>query len=243
MERINSYQKVLSSLVSLLNGKRIKWFTDNQNVVSIINKGSRKHVLQCIAIDIFSICLRNNLTVDIEWIPRTLNEKADYLSRILDHDDWGISDIIFSYVESLWGPHEIDWFASDHNYKLVVFYSRFWNTLSSGVDAFSVDWNGINGLFVPPVCIIPRVLHYMRQCMAVGTLILPLWKSASFWPMLCPRGEGFITQVKEYIFLPTEKEYYTAGKSRKVIFGNSNLPFNMLAFTQSCNNSDASECF
>jgi hypothetical protein len=51
------------------------------------------------------------------WIPRSENDKADYLSRICDHDDWGISDVIFELVESLWGPHEVNWFASDHNYK------------------------------------------------------------------------------------------------------------------------------
>jgi hypothetical protein len=41
--------------------------------------------------------------------------RADYLSIICNHDDWGISDVIFELVESLWGPHEVDWFASDHN--------------------------------------------------------------------------------------------------------------------------------
>jgi hypothetical protein len=34
----------------------------------------------------------------------------------------------------------------------------------------------------------------------VGTLIVPCWQSASFWPMLCPGGDGFIDQVKGYIF-------------------------------------------
>jgi hypothetical protein len=49
------------------------------------------------------------------WIPRSENDRADYLSIICNHDDWGISDVIFELVESLWGPHEVDWFASDHN--------------------------------------------------------------------------------------------------------------------------------
>ena len=61
------------------------------------------------------------------WIPKTENDKADFLSRILDHYDWGISEFIFQFVEALWGPHEVDWFASDHNFKLKVFFSRFWN--------------------------------------------------------------------------------------------------------------------
>ncbi|CAG2207949.1 unnamed protein product [Mytilus edulis] len=40
------------------------------------------------------------------WIPRTENERADYLSRIIDSDDWAISEFVFQIVESLWGPHE-----------------------------------------------------------------------------------------------------------------------------------------
>jgi hypothetical protein len=40
-------------------------------------------------------------------IPRSENDRADYLSRICDHDDWGISDVIFELVESLWGPRVI----------------------------------------------------------------------------------------------------------------------------------------
>ncbi|CAC5383937.1 unnamed protein product [Mytilus coruscus] len=79
-----------------------------------------------------------------------------------------------------------------------------------GVDAFTVDWRGINGLFVPPVSLIPRALMYMRQCKAVGTLILPYWPSASYWPMLCPFGDGFISEVTNFIDLPTYKNAYIA---------------------------------
>ncbi|CAG2222178.1 unnamed protein product [Mytilus edulis] len=195
MEGVDCGEKCIFVAYKLLNGKNVKWYTDNQNVVSIVSKGSTKSVLQKLALDIFSTCIKHNVNIDMVWIPRTENERADYLSRIIDSDDWAISEFVFQIVESLWGPHEVDWFASDDNFKLHVFYSRFWNVNSSGVDAFTVDWRGINGLFVPPVSLIPRVLMYMRQCKAVGTLILPYWPSASFWPMLCPFGDGFISEA------------------------------------------------
>jgi hypothetical protein len=84
------------------------------------------------------------------------------------------------YLESLWGPHEIDWFANDDNHKLPVFYSSYWTVNSKGIDAFTIDWPGINGWFLPPVCLVGRVLRYMRQCTAHGTIILPLWKLAKY---------------------------------------------------------------
>ena len=228
-KELTAVKQVLLSVIHILSGKRIKWFTDNQNVVSIVSKGSTKTVPQELALDIFSACLKFNVNIDMVWKPRSENDKADYLSIICDHDDGGISDIIFELVESLWGPHEVDWFASDHNYKLVIFYSRFWNVYSTGIDAFTVDWHGANGLFVPPIFLITRILKYMKQCSAVGTLIVPCWQSASFWPMLCPGGDGFIDQVKGYIYLPTKKEFYSPGKRNKAIFGNVDLTFRMLA--------------
>jgi hypothetical protein len=114
--------------------------------------------LQDIALDICKQCLNYNLSLDVEWIPRTENERADFFSRIVDFDDWstGISEDLFLYVDSLWEPHEIDWFANDDNHKLLVFYSRYWNVKSIGIDAFNVDWGEINGLFVPPVCLLFR---------------------------------------------------------------------------------------
>jgi hypothetical protein len=84
-------------------------------------------------------------------------------------------------MEFNWGPHEEDWFASDHNFKHKVFYSRYWNMYSTGIDTFTVDWYGVNSLFVPPIFLIPRVLKYMRQCRAIGTLIVPCWPSANYW--------------------------------------------------------------
>ncbi|CAC5370950.1 unnamed protein product [Mytilus coruscus] len=126
-KELSAVKKVLLSLINIISGKKVKWFTDNQNDVSIVSKGSTKTILQNLALDIFSACLKYNVNIDIVWIPRTQNEKADFLSRIVDHDDWGISYYIFQLIESLWGPHEVDWFASDHNFKLLVFYSRFWN--------------------------------------------------------------------------------------------------------------------
>ncbi|VDI24913.1 Hypothetical predicted protein [Mytilus galloprovincialis] len=94
-KELSVVKKVLLSSINIISGKKVKWFTDNQNVVSIVSKGSTKTILQNLALDIISVCLEYNVNIDIVWIPRTLNEKADFLSRFVDHDDWGISYYIF----------------------------------------------------------------------------------------------------------------------------------------------------
>ncbi|VDI73126.1 Hypothetical predicted protein [Mytilus galloprovincialis] len=123
-KELTAVKCVFHSLIDFMRDKRIKWFTDNQNVVSIVHKGSMKPYLQDIAYDIFVTCLKFNVSLEVEWIPRAENEIADYISRIIDTDDWGVAVHVFEYLDSLWGPHEIDWFASDHNHRLPVFYSR-----------------------------------------------------------------------------------------------------------------------
>ena len=123
-KELTAVKNILFSMSKFLHNKRIKWFTDNQNVVSIINKGSMKRKLQDIAISMLCNCLNNNISIDVEWIPRSKNDQADFISRIVDYDDCGLSDEIFIHLDNLWGPHEIDWFANDNNHKLPVFYSR-----------------------------------------------------------------------------------------------------------------------
>ena len=84
-----------------------------------------KEYLQEIAVNIFSICAVNCITLEIEWIPRTLNKKADYISRIIDSDDWGLSLETFHMLSVRSGPFDMDWFASEHNAQLPRFYPNF----------------------------------------------------------------------------------------------------------------------
>ena len=44
--------------------------------------------LQQIAVDMFSFCMINSVSFQAHWIPRGANELADYLSRIVDPDNW-----------------------------------------------------------------------------------------------------------------------------------------------------------
>ena len=39
--------------------------------------------------------------------------------------------------------------------------------------------------------LVPRVIRHAQACGAVGTLVVPCWLSAPFWPILCPDGKFF----------------------------------------------------
>ena len=141
---LRAVKLVLKSFQSKLANKRVRWFTDNQNVVRIVQNGSPKGVLQAEALDIFSVCVTNKIRLEPEWIPREQNEQADYYSSIIDHDDYMLNPSIFVWLDSLWGPHSVDRFASPANAHTDRFNSRFWAPGSEAVDAFTCDWGDDN---------------------------------------------------------------------------------------------------
>ena len=104
-------KRVLNSNLDQVRGKKVKVYSDNKNVESILKIGSRKEDLQNIANEIFETCQSNEISLSVQWIPRELNERADYLSRCRDSDDWSVQEWVFKHLDAKWGPHTIDRFA------------------------------------------------------------------------------------------------------------------------------------
>ena len=132
MKQISTWRELLVSVLSLkgfvylLSGSAVKWSTNNQAVPWIVESGSMKEHLPQLVVDVFYTA-RENIEIDVQWIPRLLNERADYLSKIVDYDDWIVKDCYLRAVTSLWGPCSVDCFASSLNCKV----PRFLSTLSS----------------------------------------------------------------------------------------------------------------
>ena len=85
MERAHSSAKSSFSCYVKLMNFRVRWFTDNQNVARILLVGSKMALLQATALKIFSLSVQYQIRLEPEWIPMGLNERADYLSRIIDY--------------------------------------------------------------------------------------------------------------------------------------------------------------
>jgi hypothetical protein len=113
-----------------------------------------------------------------------LNTEADFYSKIFDYDDWEINQLVFNYLDQIWGPFSFDCFADNKNYKVAKFNSQFWTRGTEGVDAFAYDWSNDNNWLVPPIHYIPNVINHMLKYRCYGTLVVPKWKSALFWPCI-----------------------------------------------------------
>jgi hypothetical protein len=56
-----------------------------------------------------------------------MKEKADFVSKLVDYDNWSVSQEFFEFMDDMWGPSTVDRFANYLNTKLPRFISLFWN--------------------------------------------------------------------------------------------------------------------
>ena len=77
----------------MLKGSHVKWFIDCEVAAKIVEFGNQV----CIKWpEGFLIFIRLGFHLEVQWIPRTSNQQADYINRLIDTDDWQITDEIFS---------------------------------------------------------------------------------------------------------------------------------------------------
>ena len=84
---LRAVDHVLCSFAPKLQGHTIRWLSDNQNIVRIIQYGSKKPHLQDGAMSIFETCFQYSIKLEMDWIPRSDNDIADYISKVRDFDD------------------------------------------------------------------------------------------------------------------------------------------------------------
>ena len=117
MERPHCVNFAFKSFAHLTSRCSVKWFTDNQAVALIIDSGSMKQ--HQLAVDIFHTAKENNIEIEAVWMTRSLNEKADYLNKIVNCDDWTVKDSFFHAVTYYWVPVQGIFFADSFRSFLI----------------------------------------------------------------------------------------------------------------------------
>ena len=67
----------------------------------------------------------------------------------------------------------------------------------------------------------------MHGSKAVGTLIVPMWKSSYFWPLLCSDGVHFNSFEADWLYLSARPDLFVKGRAKIKLFGSK-------AFKSSC---------
>ena len=156
------------------------------NAAIIGTSGSNKPRLNSYASLIANICTTNDINLHITWIPRDLNNIADFLSKTIDYEDYSITDVFYATICSDFGLTPlVDLFANTKNTKAKQFFSLTYCPGCLGVDAFNYDWskNGLNWIFAAPRLIL-RILRNLQNNQAEALLLVPQWKTSYFYPIL-----------------------------------------------------------
>ena len=203
----------------LLLGQSVLWNTDSKNVARKVKRGSMKVYLLNIAVAIFHITRKYRINLNVVWIPRAQNEEADFWSRVRDFNDWGIEPVWFVKICAHCKVNPIvDRFADFRNKKTKRYNSRFYHSTSEAVDAFSQNWAGVVNWVVPPLYLVNRAVDYARICQAEIVLVVPLWRSAVFWPKLLGIMQRECHLIRHKMILG---DIFERGTTPSAIFGSS----------------------
>lgn len=175
----------------------------------IIDSGSTKQ--HQLAVDIFHTAKENNNEIEAEWITRSLNEKAVYLNKIVNCDDWTVKDSFFHAVTYYWGPCSGDFFRR--------FFSKFFNPGALGVDSLAFSWPGETCWLVPPVPLVKYVIRHVCFCQCKGIMVIPYWLATPFWPFLVERHRFFRSFVIDFLFVENGKDVYLHEANNSSLFG------------------------
>ena len=121
---------------------------DNTTAVAYINNlgGTVSPQLTTLAKTLWMWALQRDITLTAQHIPGVSNIVADTESRtVRDRTDWKLSPEIFSQINQIFGPLEVDLFASRLTHQLPRYFSWRPDPLAEATDAFRQDWRPRTG--------------------------------------------------------------------------------------------------
>ena len=135
--------------------------------------------------EIWLLCFSKNIEIlKPEWIASRHNTQADWASRVVDIEDWTISDETWERITATFGTPEIDCFASVLNTRCKTFHSRWYQPNAAATNTFTTHWGRNYMFWAPPVRLIPTVLQKIKEENAHGILFHPQWMAQPWYSTL-----------------------------------------------------------
>jgi hypothetical protein len=177
----------LQAFCKQMSNIHVRLELDNTTAVSYINNmgGNKSNDCNKAVRQLWLWCIEHTIWVSAVHIPGIENTEADRHSRVFDeHTEWALNDSIFSQICEKFFTPAIDLFASRLNHKVARYVSWHPDPGASAVDAFTQNW--ANQLFYafPPFSLITRMLQKVREDQAEGIVIVPLWSTQAWYPVL-----------------------------------------------------------
>ena len=208
-----NYLELLAALYALqafvpnLRDVHVRLKLDNSTAVAYVNKmgGIKSPSLNSLSRTLWEWCIKRNIIISAQHIPRKENLVADTLSREFSSNlEWSVDIDIFNQITNMTFVPDIDLFASRLNAKTDCFVSWHPEPGAMAVDAFSISWANLKCYAFPPFSLLTQVLAKIRNDKALVLLIAPVWTTQNWYPLLLqlaveqpillPRKDNLLTQ-------------------------------------------------
>ena len=103
---------------------------------------------------------------------------------MLDRTDWKLNPVIFQEINNLYGPLDIDLFASRLSTQCPLFFSWWPDPYALAADAFLQEWTAMKGYANPPWNLVGQVLAQVQSQQVQVVLVAPVWKAQPWFPTL-----------------------------------------------------------
>ena len=182
-------KEVLAVTLSLLSnddklpaGTVVRLFIDSRVALAVITGlSSRCPALVSELRRLHAVARRLSGGLDGEWIPTAVNAWADALSRDEDRTDGSLEQRFFLSLDSLYGSHTVDRYASAMTAQLPRCNSRYRDPTTEAVDGMSQSWVDDKNWANPPFSLIPLVLRLIFAQRATATVPVPVWRAQLWW--------------------------------------------------------------
>jgi len=194
----------VEAFIAELRGKTVLHWCDNQAVIQVLtNVTSRSPELMKELRKLWRLLDLEDITLRTRYIRSAANVWADRLSRRENQDDWMLGWKYFEALETLYGPHTVERFATPNNTHLVRYNSEFHAPGSEGVNALAQSWLLENNFVNPPWFLLDKVAQKLREEGGTATVVAPYWPGETWWaPLQDMASEITRLQAAPDLFLP-----------------------------------------
>ncbi len=188
----SNYRELMAVMMAIqsfskqLSGLSVQLLSDNITTIAYLNNlGGPKPNLTQLATAVWAECYRFGITLQARHLAGKENVLADHLSRMNTKYEWMIHPALFRHIDRIYGPHDVDRFASMSTTQLPVYNSFAHDPMSSGVDALAQNnWGHMNNYVNAPFRLLHRVLDVLQTQRAVATVLAPWWPAQTWFHRL-----------------------------------------------------------
>ena len=161
---------------------------ENQAALAYLVKmeGTRNQLIIQEAKEIWEFFLANQITLTAEYLPGTLNTRANKASREMKNSssEWVLNKPIFQKLIQALVPMDVDMSASKLCHQIPKYINWQPDLHAWMVNAFQINWTHLKAYPFPPFTLTGRVLAKAMRGKCTLIIITPAWPSQLWYTQL-----------------------------------------------------------